>query len=226
MLTIIEDARLQVTAATSLLECSRLVKWQTDITKFIPVSEACFETTWKKIHPVFGRLICWINFSAGAELLAKGVCLAREVEIRKLQEVPAYPTEQDDLALWADHFVSKPCYAGTKEVAHFGTLGDLVKKKPDPKNPAVAAFKRLCLEVKASQQEEQRFLAAYILLQKSIRNRDAHAYIRNVRGQHFSLVPKLFTEVFNQLVSWLPGGPKELNDWREAALNETGPFKP
>jgi len=161
--------------------------------------------------------------------LAKGVCLAREVKIRKLPKVPVYPTKQDDLDSWACQFVSNPCYAGMQEVPHFGTLGDLVKKKPDPKNPAVGALKRLCLAVKASgqevsQQEEQRLLAAYILLTKSIRNRDAHAYIRNVRDQHFSLVPELFTDVFNLLASWLPGGRKALDAWRKDALNKTGLF--
>jgi hypothetical protein len=109
---------------------------------------------------------------------------------------------------------------------HAKRLGRPGEKKLDPKNPAAGALKRLCLKVKASEQQEQRLLAAYILLQKSIRNRDAHAYIRGVRDQHFSLVPKLFTGVFNLLISWLPGGPKELNDWRKAALNKPGPFKP
>ena len=230
MPSIMDDAQLQVTAATSLLECSRLVKWRADL-KFIAVLRDEFETTWRKeMHPFFGRLICWRCFSAGAELLAKGVCLARRVEVRKPQEVPVYPTKLDKLDSWACQFVSNPCYAGTVPVPHFGTLGDLVKKQSDPNKPAAAALKRLCLAVKASgqevsQQEEQRLLAAYILLQKSIRNRDAHAYIRDVRDQHFSLVPKLFTEVFNLLVSWLPGGANTLNDWREAALNETGPAK-
>ncbi len=42
-----------------------------------------FEGYWPTIDPFFGRLICWITFSAGAELLIKGVCLANDVEIRQ-----------------------------------------------------------------------------------------------------------------------------------------------
>jgi hypothetical protein len=44
-----------------------------------------------------------------------------------------------------------------------------------------------------------------------------HAYdIRRVREQHYYLVPELFTKVFNLLISWLPDGPKTLNDWRDS----------
>jgi hypothetical protein len=220
MLDATDDAQLQVAAATSLLECSRLVQWRTDATQFISVSRNDFETTWKVTHPVFGRLICWICFSAGAELLAKGVCLARGVEIRGTKNVPSYPTE-NALDSWACQFIENNNYAGIIKVTQFGTLKDLVNNKP------TAALKRLCSEAKASQQEKQRLLAAYTLLENSIRNRDVHAYIRDVRDQHHFLVPAFFTEVFNLLASWLlPGGRKTLNDWRDAALNKTGPFAP
>lgn len=181
MLPIMDDARLQVAAATSLLECSRLVHWRADVTKFIPVSKDDFEAAWKEIHPVFGRLICWICFSAGAELLAKGVCLAREVEIRKPEKKPVCPAKGDNLDSWAPQFLQNSSYAGTEELPNFGTLADLYRDNKKQK----AALKRLCCVVKASQQEEQRLLAAYILLAKSIRNRDAHAYIQEARGQHF-----------------------------------------
>jgi hypothetical protein len=55
------------------------------------------------------------------------------------------------------------------------------------------------------------------LLARSIRNRDAHAYVPNVRDQHQSLVPVLFTDVFNLLISWVDGGMEAVERWREQA---------
>jgi hypothetical protein len=67
------DGRLQVTAGVSLLECSRLVEWSPDQAEFSAVPREIFEFSWRRdVDPVFGRLVCWINFSAGAEMLAKG----------------------------------------------------------------------------------------------------------------------------------------------------------
>jgi len=57
----------------------------------------------------------------------------------------------------------------------------------------------------------------YQLLARTIRNRDAHAYVPNVRDDHYSLVPDLFSECFNLLTSWLPGGAATLTSWRGSA---------
>jgi hypothetical protein len=86
------DGRLQLTAALALLATSRLVLWAPDALAFCPVERDDFEARWRKeVHPVFGRLICWITFSAGAELLAKGVCLSSGIEVRDPHTVPTYP---------------------------------------------------------------------------------------------------------------------------------------
>jgi hypothetical protein len=51
-----DAGRLQVTAAISLLEFSRLVPWNPAVT---PVPRDELEARWTKdIVPVFGRLIC------------------------------------------------------------------------------------------------------------------------------------------------------------------------
>ena len=208
------DGRLQVTAAVSLLECSRLVQWVPDIVKFVPVAREDFEGSWRKdVHPVFGRLICWITFSAGTELLVKGVCLARGIEIRHSQYVPIHPHE--DLQTWVQEFLKDWKSPGTVQVTHFGTLGNLAYDNQKTKTPA--ALKQLCSVVGATHDQEQRLLAAYRFLTKCIRNRDAHAYVPNVRDQHFSLVPDLFTDCFNLLIGWLAGGPQTVNLWREEA---------
>ena len=98
------DGRLQVTAADRLLSFSRLVQFDTVSGEFTEVPHELFESHWRKsVDPVFGRLICWINFSAGAEFMAKGICLLKGVEIRS-------------------------CKGGT---TNFGTIRDLYTDKKD-----------------------------------------------------------------------------------------------
>jgi hypothetical protein len=208
------DGRLQVTSAISLLEFSRLVKWDRNSAQFTPEDQGAFELSWKNnVSPVFGRLICWINFSAGAEFLAKGVCLLHGVEIRSPDKVPIHPSQ--DLSTWAAKYLKHPGFAGVVDTTHFGTLKEL--NYPIRKTGANAALKQLCLAVHATTEQEELLLAGYRFLAKAIRNRDAHAYVPKKRADQFSLVPDLFTKCFNHLVSWLPGGPATLNKWSDEA---------
>ena len=208
------DGRLQVTAAVSLLEHSKLVEWVPEARKFVPVAWEAFDFSWRKdIDPVFGRLICWISFSTGAEFLAKGVCLLRGVEIREKIEVPMYPAA--DIDAWIMRFRKDWKSCGTTMATYFGTLGNLTYDHRNANNTSQLA--QLCSAAGASAKERDLLFAAYELLRRSIRNRDAHAYVPNVRDSHFSLVPTLFSDCFNMLVSWLPGGPATLNQWRTDA---------
>ncbi len=214
MYALATDGRLQVTAALSLLEFSHLVKWNTYSARFDAVSRETFESSWRKdVDPVFGRLICWVIFSAGAEFLAKGICLLRGVEIRKTQHVPVHPSA--NLTMWVTQFRKDWKSPGTVQATHFGTLQRLYGTNRHPE--ADPALKQLCNIVKATRDQQELLLAAYELLARTIRNRDAHAYVPNVRDDQFSLVPDLFAQCFNLLVSWLPGGPGILNDWRREA---------
>lgn len=215
------DGRHQVRAGVSLLEHSHLVKWDSNQLRFLPVSPNDFGDSWHKIDPEFGRFICWINFSAGAEMLAKGVCLLHEVEIRSSKYVPAYPDPSEDLTAWATKYMKdkkslkdmedKKSFR-TIETVDYGTLGNLIDK-PYPKikeSPALPpALPRLFEQVgaRAAQSDQYLILAAYSILADTIRNRDAHAYVPNVRDSHFSLVSPLFIKCFNILVSWLPDSP-------------------
>ncbi len=213
MRTALEDGTLQLAAPVSLLENSRLVKWVPDVAKFAPVTRAAFESSWGEIDPVFGRLICWIIFSAGAEFLAKGVCLVRGVEIRKEQEVPLYPTAA--IHAWVPKFRKDWKSAGTMTTTHFGTIGSLTND--DSKSGVTAALTQLCSTVGATVEQKELLFAAHELLRRTIRNRDAHAYVPNVRDSHFSLVAEIFSNSFNILVEWLPGGSATLNRWRAEA---------
>lgn len=177
------DGRLQVIAAASLLKFSRLIEWEEASAKFSAVPSDSFEFLWQKeVDRVFGRLICWINFSAGAEFLAKGVCLLRDVEIRELQ----------------------------KGATYFGTLGNL-NKSPN------GALRQLCAKVNASDDQRKLLLGTYEYLAREIRNRDAHAYVPNVRRAHVDDVRDRFVPCFNLLISWLPAGPCVINEWRDDA---------
>jgi len=209
------DGRLQVTAGISLLECSRLVRWCSDGAQFLPVPHETFEFSWRKdVDPVFGRLICWINFSAGAEMLAKGVCLLHQVEIRSSQIVPAYPSE--DLAAWSAAYLKDWKSVGTMVGVNYGTLRNLVDQT-NPKTKLPPGLPRLFDKVNAPPSDRDLILAAYGILASTIRNRDAHAYVPNVRDHHFPLVGQLFARCFNILASWLPGGPGTLDVWRQEA---------
>jgi hypothetical protein len=206
------DGKLQVTASISLLQNSKLVQWKRDSGEFASIDRDTFEKSWRDIDRVFGRLICWINFSAGAEFLAKGVCLLRGIEPfrgkgKKPKMVPEIPS--GDFATWATQYrLSAP---GTVEVTNFGALGDLQN----------GPLKELCNAANASAQDQQWVLATYDLLGKSIRNRDAHAYVPNVRDSHFNLVDGIFTPCLNLLVSWIPCEKSVINDWMDQAPNFT-----
>ena len=201
------DGKLQIAASVSLLQNSMLVCWKSDSAEFVPVDSANFEGSWQKIDPAFGRLISWINFSAGAEFLAKGVCLLRGIEIRTRLKVPAYPA--GDIATWASNYrLGKPA---TIEVTSFGTMGNLLN----------GPLQLLCCIVGAPEQDRKLVLASYDLLSRSIRNRDAHAYVRNVRDSHFSLVSECFTKCLNLLVSWIPYDRSVINDWMDQAPDFT-----
>lgn len=211
-----EDGKRQVMAGVSLLECSRLVGWCPSLTEFSPVPHQAFQALWPGIDPVFGRLICWINFSAGAEMLAKGICLLNNVEIRTFQNIPAYPS--GDLEVWTREYFNEGKSGGTMSSINYGTLANLTSKDyPKTKPKLSPGFRRLFNKVHAQPLEEDLILAAYEILARTIRNRDAHAYVPNVRDSHFSLVSELFVRCFNILVSWLPNGRPTLEDWRKHA---------
>lgn len=208
MLDIADDGRLQVSAGLALLETSELVIWDCDAERFDSVTFNEFECALKYFHQVFGRVICWIVFSAGAEFLAKGVCLLSDAErnethIRTQDCVPAYPTP--DVATWLETF--KPGSPGTLPTTNFGQIGNLYN----------GHLQSLCNTLNAPIPKKKRLIAAYELLGRTIRNRDAHAYVPRVRAEHFDLVSQLFIPSLNDLLSWAPLPTGELNKWRREA---------
>jgi hypothetical protein len=172
----IEEGKLQVTAAAGLLQHSRLVQWNRTKVEFAGVDWQEFDTYWVEIDRYFGRFICWITFSAGAELLVKGVCLRHGVDIREFPPAPEAP--------------------------RFGVLGDLWRKRKGKNTHLDCLFQRVQAETK----DQKFVLDTYKLLAKNIRNRDVHAYVPNVRNNDFNLVSDRFVPCFNLMMSWLPDG--------------------
>jgi len=152
-------------------------------TRFEPVYFDTFSESWRQVHPIFGRLICWMTFSAGAEFLAKGLCLLRGIEIRKVDSVLDYPAESLDG--WVPRVTGGT--APLQTVPKYGSLGTLLRRT----STGPSAIERLCEKVNAPYWEQERLIAAFKSLAGPIRNRDAHAYRPNERDAHFWLVEGL-----------------------------------
>lgn len=205
------DGRLQLTAGLALLEISRLVEWDDKNHEFHPISRNTFEYSWRKgVDPVFGRLACWIHFSAGAEFYLKGTCLLCGIDFRDKGKAAMYPT--GDLDQWAQCYLKNWKSVDTVQTMNYGTLGKLTSEKNG--TPIIC---ELCQKANATESEKVLLIASYRFLQFSIRNRDAHAYVPNVRGAHYHLVPKLFSRSLNVLSSWIPGGKSTVTMWKENA---------
>jgi hypothetical protein len=163
-LSLNDEADMQREAGVSLILTSHLLSWDTTRQRFTPTPEPAFEEHWPQLDPKFGRLMCWIMFSAGAEFLGKGVCLRNSVEVRSLQN----------------------------GIMDFGTMKALVGRY----------LPKLFRARNATDAQEKVVKDGYTLLQTSIRNRDAHAYHRDVRRNDFPLLEKNFLEAFNTLLDW------------------------
>ena len=211
------DARLQILAGVSLLHCSRLIRWSDEDLRFESIDRDTFESTaFADLDPHFGRLMRWMLFASGAEFLGKGLCLAHGIDLRMSHNAPNYPPShpRHDVADWIEAVSEDPWRTGSFPVTHFGQLGQLTKGtegKP-------AHFESLVKKTNAGAEERKLLFASYRLLTMTVRNRDAHAYVPNVRDSHFWMVQDVFMPALNLLVKWIPdGGGRRLRDWRSTA---------
>jgi len=117
--------------------------------------------------------------------------------MRRIQDVPDDPIEP--LAVWRDHILNDS--VKKSKVICFGVLNDLTKQQ--------GCLHQLCDVMSATPTERLTLLAGYKFLQKSVRNRDAHAYVPKVRQRQFAIVDTLFVESFNLLLQWLPERPTD-----------------
>ncbi len=72
------EGQKQIQAGINLICWSKLARWGGESKKFVTLPEEEFECFAKSVNSDYGRLICWVTFSVGAEYLAKGVCLVKQ----------------------------------------------------------------------------------------------------------------------------------------------------
>lgn len=159
MMDLQTDGRLQVTAGASLLDHSRLLRWDVNASQFVTSEREEFEAYWREnVDPAFGRLICWINFSAGAEFFVKGLCLLHGVNIRTAdRDVPCYPKQGDNLPEWAADVSKDFRLRDVMRPTIYGEIGKLLPHK----DRASAPLTSLCALAQATPEQEQMLIAAY-----------------------------------------------------------------
>jgi len=208
------DGKIMLAAGVALIRKSGLLGW--DGSAFTQVEKALFDKTWEKVDCVFGRAALWNMFSIGAENLIKAVLLCNNVEdVRKSKkkQVLDYPasTSPFELAKWADEVASGNDEAGEILVPQYGELGKIIgKSKKDSKAPLQDFFKSRSETITSD--DANLVFAAFDLLRDTIRNREAHAYVPNVRDAHFHLASELFRPAFNKLLCWVPLNGKTLDE--------------
>ncbi len=179
----LEDGTEQILAGLSLVHWSGLATWNAQEMRFETVDEGGFEMAAALRHRLFGRLICWITFSVGAEYILKGTCISAGVLTPTSKSVLSAPGE--DLEQWTDSVLSKR--GGPKEsVPQYGALGDVNKKIEQlPRKHGV---------------DLRRVQASFEFLRDAIRNRDLHRYAKNIRTMNFPTVEALLLPAINDLL--------------------------
>lgn len=179
-----EEGWRQVEAGLALIQWSKLAQWDAHQFAFIATDVATFESEegHGAVHRTFGRLVCWIAFSTGAEYLVRGAWLLKDQVLSKPIDVFRIPSGDEDLDKWAgDVIKGKVCVKET--INELGSLGKVPWKT-----------------VLQGVAKPKRVQAAYELLRDTIRNRDAHRYSKDVRAFHFHVVGMLFVPAFNAVL--------------------------
>lgn len=199
-----DDGLLQFVAGMALVNVSGVLCWSEKAHVFECPTAVEYEKSWtERFDPVFGRVASWNMFSTGAEFLLKGLLLSYDMPIRGRKKVRNYPqaTTAAGIQSWAGSYAQNahdvmwvPIYGELGKVigAPLQQLfGALEQKKPDNQTAQFYADRDLVS-------------AAYDLLRGSIRNRDAHAYVPNVRNAHQPLREALLLPALNALAKWMP----------------------
>ncbi|SOF00921.1 hypothetical protein SAMN05446635_8995 [Burkholderia sp. OK233] len=207
------DGELQFAAGIWFVTRSRLLKWGGRKRLFF--APGGVEAECLKIDKAFGRVACWTTFSIGAEYLLKGALLGNGIEIRGAKPMAAQP-KYSDMAAWcskARRYKGDPKQLETTEYADYGALTHLLQKwvplMIDQHKPTASTDPA---ETERFEAQADLMYGAFVLLTQMIRNRDAHAYVPNVRNQHENLLVDMFVPAFNTLVDWMPKTHAEINE--------------
>jgi hypothetical protein len=182
-----EDAVRQMAAGIALIQGSSLLFLNAPSRKFGLVDMTSFEQAAADVHPRFGRVMKWIWFSTGAEYLLKGALISTgDLVPLSGPEKLDFPSENEIASWTARAFTS----AAKTTRTDYKTMSGMQN-----------GLKQLCGRHGSERERGKSLRAAFLLLGESVRNRDAHAYVPDVRVAHFHLLP-LFAEAFNTLLSW------------------------
>jgi hypothetical protein len=187
----VEEGWRQILAGLALIDWSRLASWDKQKLSLVAARESdVFESAVGTVHPIYGRLICWIALGVGGEYLFRGAFMLKGHDPTRHKEVIQPPEQGENIAAWVqrvknkDASIRKP---GTESRMKFG--GDPPWEK--------ILTPGLDLDLVS---------ASMKLLAGKIRNRDAHHYAENVRAFHFHVVESLFVPAFNILLKALDQG--------------------
>jgi hypothetical protein len=191
------DGTLQTAAGITLLRNSKLVAWDDCTARFSPETEDVFETSAAQGDRLFGRLMKWMQFSAGYEFLLKGVLIFKisgETNIVGTKHILVVPGSRSEIGSHEWWRAVRRHTAAKEWKRSFGTLGTL--------GGHLETFLQQKERSGSSTEECDQVFAATELLRDAIRNRDAHAYVANVRKQQHELV-HLFVPALNTLLDWV-----------------------
>ena len=198
------DGIKQFSAGASLIVSTHLLQWD-EVGKFKAYdSSNAFETCWTNFNQQFGRAAMWNIFSTGAELLLKGVLLKNNKMTVGKKPALNYPKSASELVE-----IGKQCFLTNKgtcdviQVPQYGTLDSAITKFRDWKGKSSPS------EMDAS--EEAYVITAFEILRDTIRNRDTHAYVENVRDSHYHLVNEIFLNAFNICLSYMGNSRQEIS---------------
>ncbi|MBU18136.1 MAG: hypothetical protein CL725_10620 [Chloroflexi bacterium] len=184
------DGMLQLAAAIALIEKSCLMTFSREHNRFVPSDELDFELRAREQHPKFGRVMLWILFSTGAEYLLKASFLLSGVWTPNIKQKKVIPQASIP---WTAEWLTQVDSLPEENVRDFATLGRMIQLLE-------VLFNHYC----ADDDQKRLVKYAYKLLAEAIRNRDAHAYVQNVRQSHFHVAGKI-CPAFNILLSWVNG---------------------
>ena len=189
-------------ASRSLLKHSGLVVWTGEA--FVAThqgnDDSCFEKYARcTFDPDYGRYICWVLFSVGAENLAKAACVCNGVVSKKVSSL-GYPKYDDCTPPmdWVKKVLNESMSASDlpAQKYDYGALGEYWKSN----NDHTAHLKCLCKKHKVAPHDRDLLIASYKYLTQAIRNRDAHTYVPEQRQNNYPLVQPILVPSFNVLV--------------------------
>ncbi len=171
-------------AGRAMLEHSGLVEWNGEA--FVAThpgnDDSCFEKYARcTFDPDYGRYICWVLFSVGAENLAKAACVCNQVVSKRVSSL-GYPKYEDGMPVmdWVENVLNESMSASDlpAEKYDYRTLDQYWKST----NSRTAYLECLCDKHGHVGPDDRKLLiASYKYLTQAIRNRDAHTYVPEQR---------------------------------------------